>query len=450
VRARDFHKWTSISYDEMPGGLKPWRFYDYEPRTSGKPIFLPEPEEQPEPLKLESGKSIPLQAVSNVLHYACGPTMKLPWGAAGYTFRAAPSAGALYPYEVYVGAENVEGIDKGIYLFRQESCAIEQVSSELKRVEMLAEALFIDDMPSFFVIITGLVFRSAEKYGDRGYRYALLDCGHLLLNLSWTARMMGFDGTHILDFNDALANDAVGCDTDFEEVFALWMPTPVRLNSGCELEPKGITHKYRSIELHRSAYISGLKESESEMENAKGPCSLPSFDIPGAIRERRSRREFVLKSMSPSHEAVMRESVECALAERTSTITAEPKPLIVRIFGDGEWQVEEFKTGIVVSQGADPAPLTNAALGQQFCGRACMWLLFAGDIDAAERTFGPRAYRHLLVLSGLWGESAYLAASAQGLGACGIGAFCDDELRESLGLPGNLEPLYFVCVGYTG
>ncbi|HDH96707.1 MAG TPA: SagB/ThcOx family dehydrogenase, partial [Proteobacteria bacterium] len=43
----------------------------------------------------------------------------------------------------------------------------------------------------------------------------------------------------------------------------------------------------------------------------------------------------------------------------------------------------------------------------------------------------------------------YLAASAQGLSACGIGAFCDRELRESLGLADRLDPLYFVCVGYA-
>ena len=447
MRSKEFHEWTSISYGKLPDGIRPWRFYDYEPKGSGKPVFLPEPQKEPESISIQEGEPIPIDAISTIMHYACGPTHRIPWGATAFTFRAAPSAGALYPYEVYIAAKDVGGLDAGLHGFRHDYGALELCEPGEDIVRELADAAFIDEAPPFLVVVTGLVFRSAEKYGDRGYRYTLLDIGHVLLNLSWTARLAGIDGTHILDFNDAPANSAVCADVEFEEVFAMWIPESVSLPGRCELEGRKASHRYRAIEFHRETYAVGLKKAEAaEIESA---CSLPPFDIPEAIRNRRSKREFIRASLDAPHEAVLREALQCALAERTSTAVARPKPLVLRIFADGEWQLDDFETGVAVSEGKDVGPLVHAALGQEFCGQACVWLVLAADLEGAEREFGTRAYRHLFMLSGLFGESIYLAASAAGLGACGIGAFCDEDLREALKLPPDKTPLYFVCAGYT-
>jgi len=446
MKGVDFHKWTSITYDEYSGGIRPWRPFDYEPAGSGKPIILPNPSEQPSALKFKKGAPVPLSVISTLLYYACGPTKKLAWGSSYFMFRAAPSAGALYPYEVYLAADNVEGLTKGIYRYQSDYAALEAVTSGSKPIEDICKAAFVSNTPPFAIVITGLVFRSAEKYGDRGYRYALLDIGHLLLNISWTAKAIGIESTHALDFNDALANETIGCNTEFEETFAIWLPEDVQLNASCISEPTSVTHKYRAVEFHRGTHISKLKQTGQGAEPITSRA-LPDFDIASAIRVRRSERDFVYASLDTRKETVLRESAICAFSERTHTIVAKPEIFIVKTSKDRRWQLERFETKDAVSQGADSRAIIRAALGQDFCGRAGFWVLFAAELEKSERNFGTRAYRHLLTLSGIVGESAYLAASSMGLGTCGIGAFCDLELRQALKLPDGLWPLYFVCVG---
>jgi nitroreductase len=62
---------------------------------------------------------------------------------------------------------------------------------------------------------------------------------------------------------------------------------------------------------------------------------------------------------------------------------------------------------------------------------------------------GPaRGYRHALIEAGMVGERAYLAATALGLGVCGIGAFFDDELSALLALPPQRDwPVHLVTLG---
>lgn len=446
MRSAEFNEWTSISYYEMPGGVRAWRFYDYEPKGLGKPVFLPDPRTQGKSQRFVEGEPISLNIISNILYYTCGPTRKIAWGASSYTFRAAPSAGALYPYEVYVAANDIKELEKGIYRFHPDSCALEAVRLGGKPIEDILKAAFVDGVIPFAIVITGLVFRSAEKYGDRGYRYTLLDIGHLLLNLSWTASALGLSGTHVLDFDDALANSAIGCDTEFEEVFAIWLPKDVRLNAACICEPKDIAHKYRAIAFHKGTYISRLKQLGRVERERSSTVALP-FDVFDAIRKRRSKRDFLLTKLEAKQEALLRKSIERALVEQTSTIVATPKTLILRIPMDENWQVEEFNNKKVIANGKSTKAIVQAALGQHFCAQASFWVLFVADLDRADQSFGARAYRHLLILSGIIGESVYLAANSMGLGACGIGAFADRDLKEALNLPKELSPLYFVCVG---
>jgi len=64
-----------------------------------------------------------------------------------------------------------------------------------------------------------------------------------------------------------------------------------------------------------------------------------------------------------------------------------------------------------------------------------------------ERSWGPRGYRYAMMTAGLMGETLYLAASALGLGCCGIGAFYDGEASSLLGLNESSRVLYVVSVG---
>ena len=76
-----------------------------------------------------------------------------------------------------------------------------------------------------------------------------------------------------------------------------------------------------------------------------------------------------------------------------------------------------------------------------------MHFLFLTDLAQIDRTWGPRSYRYAMLAAGRMGQAIYVAATALGLGACGIGALYDGEARELLGLSEDAALLYLVAAG---
>lgn len=114
---------------------------------------------------------------------------QLLWSAQGITnergFRAAPSAGATFPLEMFVVVNNVEGLAKGIYHYHPHDHGMEFV-----REEDVAEPLFRACLSQSMILDGGavLVFaaiyeRTTARYGDRGERYVLNEIGHASQNV---------------------------------------------------------------------------------------------------------------------------------------------------------------------------------------------------------------------------------------------------------------------------
>lgn len=115
---------------------------------------------------------------------------QLLWAAQGITeprrgFRTAPSAGALYPLEVYVVIGNVEGVAEGVYKYRPPEHEIVKVRDEDVRDELTAAALgqtWVGD-GSVVIVFSAVYERTTQKYGDRGIRYAHMEAGHAAQNV---------------------------------------------------------------------------------------------------------------------------------------------------------------------------------------------------------------------------------------------------------------------------
>jgi SagB-type dehydrogenase family enzyme len=114
---------------------------------------------------------------------------QLLWAAQGITdplgLRTAPSAGALYPIEVYFVAGNVSGISDGVYKYNPHKNKLVRVMQGDKRSELCSAAL---NQPciknSAAVIILAAVYeRTTRKYGERGIRYAHMEIGHAAQNV---------------------------------------------------------------------------------------------------------------------------------------------------------------------------------------------------------------------------------------------------------------------------
>lgn len=128
--------------------------------------------------------------------------------------RAAPSAGGLYPLEVYVATRAVEGLADGVYHYNvrghslefvRQSCAPGELGQDLLGQQYLEQA-------NAFIFLSAVFARTQRKYGPRGYRYVLLEAGHVAQNLCLMAAERGLGGLCVGGFFDRRLNRALQLD----------------------------------------------------------------------------------------------------------------------------------------------------------------------------------------------------------------------------------------------
>ena len=128
--------------------------------------------------------------------------------------RAVPSGGALYPLELYVAAHNVEGMEPGVYHYGVEAHSLELVQAGQFNTQ-IGRAVFYEDMfrtVSATFIITGVLRRSSIKYGERAYRFMLMEAGHLGQNIALTAAALNLACLTLGGFHDDDMDEVVGVD----------------------------------------------------------------------------------------------------------------------------------------------------------------------------------------------------------------------------------------------
>lgn len=98
-------------------------------------------------------------------------------------YRAYPSGGAKYPLEVYVAVLNGADLEEGIYHYNVKNDRLDLLRTE----DVVAELDFfykeIREHVSAVVFVTARLERTTQKYGERGYRYAHVEAGHLMQNV---------------------------------------------------------------------------------------------------------------------------------------------------------------------------------------------------------------------------------------------------------------------------
>ena len=128
---------------------------------------------------------------------------QLLWAAQGITdvkmgLRSAPSAGAVYPIEIYVVFE------EGLYHYIPDGHTLEKLSNEDLRPALCRAALGqkpIEDAP-MDIVITAVYERTAGKYGERGSRYVHMEAGHVAENIQLQAVAAGLGSVPIGAFSD--------------------------------------------------------------------------------------------------------------------------------------------------------------------------------------------------------------------------------------------------------
>jgi len=159
------------------------------PENASEIIKLPEPE-------YKSGTSVEeaLFRRRSVRVFKEGPVMldelsQLLWAGQGKTdargLRTSPSAGALYPLELYVVAGDVNGLPQGVYKYRPERHELSELSKGDRRSDLCTASLGQSSVrrAALVLVLTAVYERITSKYGERGIRYAHMEAGHAAQNV---------------------------------------------------------------------------------------------------------------------------------------------------------------------------------------------------------------------------------------------------------------------------
>ncbi|HEX8167900.1 MAG TPA: SagB/ThcOx family dehydrogenase [Beijerinckiaceae bacterium] len=166
-----------------------------------------------------------LDELSFVLAFSYGET-----GEAGIVgtrermgLRAAPSAGGLYPIEIYVGVRSVEGLEKGFYHYDTQRHGLDVLKLGDRTRRMYDLCCFQEEVlrAGVWLCLAAVFPRVTSKYGERGYRYALFDAGHVGQNVYLGASALGLGVMTSGGFFDDELNAEIGLDGVDESVLYL-------------------------------------------------------------------------------------------------------------------------------------------------------------------------------------------------------------------------------------
>ena len=218
-----FHAETSLTWSGALADLfhtKPRLPPLYKDYPEAKKISLPNPDyrgmvlekaiKKRRSVREYSSRPLELNQVSQILFAAQGLTGSLH----GRPVRAAPSAGALYPVEVYVIVNNVKGLQKGIYHYSVTDHALELIKEGDFRSAITSAGLkqeMLGDSGVTFVF-SAIFDRIRHKYGERGFRYVYMEGGHISQNISLQAVSLGLGSVCVGAFLDHKINELIGLD----------------------------------------------------------------------------------------------------------------------------------------------------------------------------------------------------------------------------------------------
>ena len=134
---------------------------------------------------------------------------QLAWAAQGVVtrsgLRTTPSAGALYPLELYVAAGDVDDLAPGVYLYQPSSHRLASVV-QIDYRSVIARAALDQrwlEQAAAILVIAAVERRSTGKYGERGVRYVYMEAGHAAQNVLLQATALGLGATVVGAFSDS-------------------------------------------------------------------------------------------------------------------------------------------------------------------------------------------------------------------------------------------------------
>ena len=487
--ARTYHEATKLSYINL--GTKPPVFKSYPGRPAiPLPTSFPAPElpalDAVAGVDREGEESLELTSLAQLLFFSAGLVRKAVFPRAGEVhFRAAASAGGLYPVEVYVLCEDMPGLEAGVYHFSPRDFALYQLRKGDYRGELARAAggdPAISSSPAT-LICTAIFWRSAWKYRARSYRYCFWDNGTMVANLLAAACAAGLPAQVCAGFVDDSVNRLLGVSEEDEATLCL-------ISVGGQEDPHAVSPSldvalpwekdvdnpadaidYPEIrDLHRSSVLTtpeevrawrGILESRPPEEGGLFYPLQPDGNGGGAqasladvIRTRGSTRRFdPIPIPGSQFSAILRRSTGGVQADFLGTggeSLLEVYAIVNAVDGlaSGSYFYCRKRQGMELLAGGDfRAEAGHVCFEQALAADGSAVFFLMADLGRVLGRFGNRGYRAAQLEAGIVGGKIYLCAYSLGLGASGLTFYDDDVTAFFSPHAEGKSPMFVVAVG---
>ncbi len=152
-------------------------------------------------------KGLNLFEVSQLLWAAGGVGVDGLTGAS----RTAPSAGGIYPLELYLVVGEVEDMNKGVYYYDYKAHSLIMKQDKDVRGELARAALgqqMVASAPAV-IVMAAHIEKTTARYGERGNRYVYLDAGYISQNIYLQAEALNMATVAVGAFNDDTVKEII-------------------------------------------------------------------------------------------------------------------------------------------------------------------------------------------------------------------------------------------------
>ena len=438
-----------------------------------------------------SAPALDLAGLARLLFFSAGVTRILH----GVPFRAAPSAGALYPTELYAVCGPLADLPAGVYHFEPAEFVLRRLRDGDFRAHLAAGAAApaVASLPLCFVL-TGIPWRTTWKYGQRGYRHLFWDAGAIVANLLAMAAAAGWGARVLLGFVDEEVSRLVGIgEPDEPEEYPLALvtveaPAGTRAADGRPLErisPRTwpLSPSPRRYPMVAAAQRAGDLPSAEAVTAWRGQATTLLAEPAtrsGAVGEPGQGRPATKTASTASITGTTGTTgtTEALLLRRGSTrsfvrdplpgnalrwaMAAATRPVpgdFVRADGtllehflaahavEGvppgayRWRQGDFE---LLRPGADRRRTRALCLGQDLGGDSAATVFHCAQLARILEALRSRGYRAAQLEGGVAAERLQLAAFALGVGATGL-TFLDDDVSRFFDT--DAAPMLSVAVG---
>ncbi|WP_428738264.1 SagB family peptide dehydrogenase [Sulfurimonas sp.] len=349
-----------------------------------------------------------------------------------YHLRSVPSAGGLFPCEVYIQSRGIKGLLNGIYHYDPKEASLVL----LQEIDKDGVEHCFDEgkkQKGLMFLISSVYFRSSWKYKDRAIRYVLLDAGHQLGAIYAGLCVMGRESEFVFEFDKIALNEMFGFRKDefftcaiksAEEVDTTVNKLRQNLSfvSGCDY--------LETNEFIENAYTQTVNYEEQSFNPTPFFANIPKEQLKNAIINRRSIRAFRALGMEKSEFETILDGI--FLFAMKHNIDIYYTTHLVNDVQQGLYKNDEL-----LQEGDFRSKSRYLALEQNLGGQSGVTFYFTSN--------DVQKYQKVNILSGFLAHIIYVKSELLGIGCSGIGAYYDDECKEFLQTKNNI--LYLLAIG---